>query len=135
MEIMWSCTRLYSLISYLDIIKKQIDMSNNEMIMNTNFIQMKTISVDKSKETSVAEVLTKWWNAKNLLFSSLTEESFSNREVVLAHLILIAIIICAAAIEVSLLVSFLSLLVAGGLVVYLNRADYNDNINIKKNIL
>ena len=105
------------------------------MIMNTNFIQMKTISVNKSKETSVAEVLTKWWNAKNLLFSSLTEESFSNREVVLAHLILIAIIICAAAIEVSLLVSFLSLLVAGGLVVYLNRADYNDNINIKKNIL
>ena len=33
MEIMWSCTRLYSLISYLDIIKKQIDMSNNEMIL------------------------------------------------------------------------------------------------------
>lgn len=110
-------------------------MSNNEMIMNTNFIQMKTISVDKSKETSVTEVITKWWKAKNLFFSSLTEESFSNREVVLAHLILIAIIICAAAIEVSLLVSFLSLLVAGGLVAYLNRADYNDNINIKKNIL
>ena len=103
--------------------------------MNTNFIQMKTISVDKSKETSVIEVITKWWKAKNLFFSSLTEESFSNREVVLAHLILIAIIICAAAIEVSLLVSFLSLLVAGGLVAYLNRADYNDNINIKKNIL
>ena len=53
----------------------------------------------------------------------------------LAHLILIAIIICAAAIEVSLLVSFLSLLAAGGLVACLNRADYNDNINIKKNIL
>lgn len=105
------------------------------MIMNTNFIQMKTISVDKSKETSVTEVITKWWKAKNLFFSSLTEESFSNREVVLAHLILIAIIICAAAIEFSLLVSFLSLLVAGGLVAYLNRADYNDNINIKKNIL
>lgn len=103
--------------------------------MNTNFIQMKTISVDKSKETSVTEVITKWWKAKNLFFSSLTEESFSNREVVLAHLILIAIIICAAAIEVSLLVSFLSLLVAGGLVACLNRADYNDNINIKKNIL
>ena len=103
--------------------------------MNTNFIQMKTISVDKSKETSVTEVITKWWKAKNLFFSSLMEESFSNREVVLAHLILIAIIICAAAIEVSLLVSFLSLLVAGGLVAYLNRADYNDNINIKKNIL
>ena len=96
---------------------------------------MKTISVDKSKETSVTEVITKWWKAKNLFFSSLTEESFSNREVVLAHLILIAIIICAAAIEVSLLVSFLSLLVAGGLVACLNRADYNDNINIKKNIL
>lgn len=30
---MWSCTRLYSLISYLDIIKEQIDMSNNEMIL------------------------------------------------------------------------------------------------------
>lgn len=103
--------------------------------MNTNSIQMKTISVDKSKETSVTEVITKWWKAKNLFFSSLTEESFSNKEVVLAHLILIAIIICAAAIEVSLLVSFLSLLVAGGLVAYLNRADYNDNINIKKNIL
>lgn len=105
------------------------------MIMNTNFIQMKTISVDKSKETSVTEVIKKWWKTKNMFFSSLTEESFSNREVVLAHLILIAIIICAAAIEVSLLVSFLSLLVTGGLVAYLNRADYNDNINIKKNIL
>ena len=105
------------------------------MIMNTNFIQMKTISVDKSKETSVTEVITKWWKAKNLFFSSLTEESFSNKEVVLVHLILIALIICAAAVEVSLLVSFLSLLVAGGLVAYLNRADYNDNINIKKNIL
>jgi len=104
-------------------------------IKSVNFIQMKTISVDKSKETSVTEVITKWWKAKNLFFSSLTEESFSNREVVLTHLILIAIIICAAAIEVSLLVSFLSLLVAGGLVAYLNRADYNDNINIKKNIL
>ena len=103
--------------------------------MNTNFIQMKTISVDKSKETSVTEVIKKWWKTKNMFFSSLTEESFSNREVVLAHLILIAIIICAAAIEVSLLVSFLSLLVTGGLVAYLNRADYNDNINIKKNIL
>ena len=53
----------------------------------------------------------------------------------LVHLILIALIICAAAVEVSLLVSFLSLLAAGGLVAYLNRADYNDNINIKKNIL
>ena len=103
--------------------------------MNTNFIQMKTISVDKSKETSVTEVITKWWKAKNLFFSSLTEESFSNREVVLVHLILIALIICAAAVEVSLLVSFLSLLAAGGLVACLNRADYNDNINIKKNIL
>lgn len=103
--------------------------------MNTNFIQMKSIPVDKSKKTPATETLAKWWNAKNLFFSSLTEEDFSNREVLLAHLILIAIIICAAAIEVSLLVSFLSLLVAGGLVAYLNRADYNDNINIKKNIL
>ena len=103
--------------------------------MNTNFIQMKTISVDKSKETSVTEVITKWWKAKNLFFSSLTEESFSNREVVLAHLILIAIIICAAAIEVSLLVSFLSLLVAGGLVAYLNRADYNDNIKVLRDLV
>lgn len=34
-----------------------------------------------------------------------------------------------------LLYSFLFLLVAGGLVAYLDRADYNDNINIKKNIL
>ena len=96
---------------------------------------MKTISVDKSKETSVTEVITKWWNSKNVFFSLLTEENFSNREVVLVHLILIALIICAAAVEVSLLVSFLSLLAAGGLVACLNRADYNDNINIKKNIL
>ena len=103
--------------------------------METNFIQMKIMSVDKSKEASVTEALSKWWNAKNLLFSSLTEESFSNREVVLVHLILIAIIICAAAVEVSLLVSFLSLLAAGGLGLCLNRTDYNDNINIKKNIL
>ena len=103
--------------------------------METNFIQMKTVSVDKSKEASVTEALSKWWNAKNLLFSSLMEESFSNREVVLVHLILIALIICAAAVEVSLLVSFLSLLAAGGIVSCLNRTDYNDNINIKKNIL
>mgnify|MGYP000000171762 FL=1 len=96
---------------------------------------MKTLSIHKDKTSSASETVGKWWNSKNVFFSLLTEENFSNREVVLAHLILIAIIICAAAIEVSLLVSFLSLLVAGGLVAYLNRADYNDNINIKKNIL
>ena len=96
---------------------------------------MKTLSIHKSKTSSASEAVGKWWNSKNVFFSLLTEENFSNREVVLAHLILIAIIICAAAIEVSLLVSFLSLLAAGGLVACLNRADYNDNINIKKNIL
>lgn len=96
---------------------------------------MKTLSINKDKTSLASETVGKWWNSKNVFFSLLTEENFSNREVVLVHLILIALIICAAAVEVSLLVSFLSLLAAGGLVACLNRADYNDNINIKKNIL
>ena len=96
---------------------------------------MKTLSIHKDKTSLASETVGKWWNSKNVFFSLLTEENFSNREVVLVHLILIALIICAAAVEVSLLVSFLSLLAAGGLVACLNRDDYNDNINIKKNIL
>lgn len=103
--------------------------------MNTNFIQMKTIPVDKSKKTPVTEALAKWWNAKNLFFSSLTEEDFSNREVVLVHLIFIALLVSAVTVEVSLIVSFLSLAASGGFVSYLNRDDGNDNINRKKNTL
>ena len=60
---------------------------------------MKTLSIHKDKTSLASETVGKWWNSKNVFFSLLTEENFSNREVVLAHLILIAIIICAAAIR------------------------------------
>lgn len=105
--------------------------------MNTNLYSsnMKTISINKRHETSVSEVIIKWWNAKNAFFSKLAEEDFSNREIVLVHLILIALLIGAIAVEGSLLVSFLAVLVAGIFVACLNRDAGNDNINIKKNIL
>lgn len=105
--------------------------------MNTNLYSsgMKTISIEKGKDTSVTEVLAKWWNAKNVFFSKLAEEDFSNREVILAHCILISFLIGVLAAETSILISFLALLVAGGFVVCLNKTDGNENINIKKNIL
>lgn len=105
--------------------------------MNTNLYSrnMKATSIGKSKETSVTENLAKWWNAKNEFFSKLTEEELSNREVVLVHFILVALLVGAVAVENSLFVSFLAVLGAGGGVARLNKANGNDNINIKKNVL
>lgn len=96
---------------------------------------MKTLSIHKNKTLSASEVVEKWWNAKNEFFSKLTEEELSNREVVLVHFILVALLVGAVAVENSLFVSFLAVLVAGGCVARLNKANGNDNINIKKNIL
>ena len=96
---------------------------------------MKKIAIDKSKKTSVTETLAKWWNTKNEFFSKLIEEEVSNREVMLVHFILMSLIIGAGAVENSLFVSILAVLVAGGCVARLNKANGNDNINIKKNVL
>ena len=96
---------------------------------------MKKIAIDKSKKTSVTETLAKWWNTKNEFFSKLIEEEVSNREVMLVHFILMSLIVGAGAVENSLFVSILAVLVAGGCVARLNKANGNDNINIKKNVL
>ena len=93
---------------------------------------MKKIAIDKSKKTSVTETLAKWWNTKNEFFSKLTEEDVSNREVMLVHFILMSLIVGAGAVENSLFVSILAVLVVGGCVARLNKANGNDNININK---
>ena len=42
---------------------------------------MKTLSIHKDKTSLASETVGKWWNSKNVFFSLLTEENFSNREV------------------------------------------------------
>ena len=102
-------------ISSTDELKLFMQLYTKNSNINHSYInKMKTLSIHKDKTSLASETVGKWWNSKNVFFSLLTEENFSNREVVLVHLILIALIICAAAVEVSLLVSFLSLLAAGG---------------------
>ena len=49
---------------------------------------MKTLSIHKNKALSASEAAGKWWRSKNMFFSMLAEEDFTNKEVVLVHLIL-----------------------------------------------
>ena len=107
---------------------------NTNYIINNSYTgTMKTLSINKN--LSVFSMATKWWNSKNLFLSTIVEEDFTNREVVLVHLILIAVLVGAIAVEVSFIVSLFSLIIGGTLAACLNRSKENDNINSKKNIL
>lgn len=106
--------------------------SDNKQLI---YRQDENVINSQKKSLSASEVVEKWWNAKNEFFSKLTEEEVSNREVMLVHFILMSLLVGAGAVENSLFVSILAVLVAGGCVARLNKANGNDNINIKKNIL
>lgn len=89
---------------------------------------MKTLSIQRNKMIPVFEAADKWWNTKNTFFSMLAGEKFSNREVVLTHLILIALfagIVCA---EILPVVSILAVAVSAVCVRFLNQKGYNANI-------
>lgn len=68
----------------------------------------------------MAQVTRKWWNAKNALFSAFTGESFTNKEVVLTHLILISLLIGISIAEAYPLVAVLMMGVCAVLVKQLN---------------
>jgi len=69
----------------------------------------------------MAQVARKWWNAKNALFSTFTGESFTNKEVVLAHLILTALLIGIGSAEAYPLVAVLMIGVCAVIVKQLNK--------------
>lgn len=69
----------------------------------------------------MAQVARKWWNAKNALFSTFTGECFSNKEVVLAHLILISLLIGIGSAEAYPLVAVLMIGVCAVIVKQLNK--------------
>ena len=69
---------------------------------------MKTLSIHKSKTSSASEAVGKWWNSKNVFFSLLAEENFTNKEVVLVHLILMAFLIGTALVETYPVISILA---------------------------
>lgn len=69
---------------------------------------MKTLSIHKSKTSSASEAVGKWWNSKNVFFSLLAEENFTNKEVVLVHLILMVFLIGTALVETYPVISILA---------------------------
>ena len=90
--------------------------------------EMKTLSIQKNKTVSVFEGANKWWNTKNAFFSMLTGEKFSNREVVLTHLILMAFCAGIACAETLPSVSILAIAISAVCVRFLNQKKNNANI-------
>lgn len=82
---------------------------------------MNTLSIRKEEKASMAQVARKWWNARNALFSAFTGESFTNKEVVLAHLILISLLIGIGSAETYPFVAALMMGVCAVLVKQLNK--------------
>ena len=81
---------------------------------------MKKLSIHKDKTSSASETVGKWWNSKNVFFSLLTEENFTNKEVVLVHLILMAFLIGTALVETYPVISILAILASAVCVKILN---------------
>ncbi|WP_314352112.1 hypothetical protein [Segatella oris] len=81
---------------------------------------MKTLSIHKDKTSSASEAVGKWWNSKNVFFSLLTEENFTNKEVVLVHLILMAFLIGTALVETYPVISILAIIASAVCVRILN---------------
>ena len=90
---------------------------------------MKTLSIHKSKTSSASEAVGKWWNSKNVFFSLLAEENFTNKEVVLVHLILMAFLIGTALVETYPVISILAVIVSAVCVKFLNNVG-NKNSNV-----
>ena len=90
---------------------------------------MKTLSIHKSKTSSASEAVGKWWKSKNVFFSLLAEENFTNKEVVLVHLILMAFLIGTALVETYPVISILAVIVSAVCVKFLNNVG-NENSNV-----
>ena len=71
---------------------------------------MKTLSIHKNKALSASEAVGKWWRSKNMFFSMLAEENFTNKEVVLVHLILMAFLIGTALVETYPVLSIIAII-------------------------
>lgn len=90
---------------------------------------MKTLSIHKNKALSASEAAGKWWRSKNMFFSMLAEEDFTNKEVVLVHLILITFLTCTAFVETYPVISILAVIVSAVCVKFLNNVG-NKNSNV-----
>ena len=88
---------------------------------------MKTLSIHKNKALSASEAVGKWWNSKNVFFSLLAEENFTNKEVVLVHLILMAFLIGTALVETYPVISILAIIASAVCVRILNGGGNNIN--------
>lgn len=89
---------------------------------------MKTLSLNKNKTLSISEAADKWWNSRNVFFSTIAEENFTNKEVILVHLILMELLACIAFIEAYPVVSIIAMGVSGACVKFLNNDGNNNNI-------
>ena len=90
---------------------------------------MKTLSIHKNKALSASEAAGKWWRSKNMFFSILAEEDFTNKEVVLVHIILITLLTCTAFIETYPVISIPAVIVSAVRAKFLNNAS-NKNRNV-----
>ena len=88
---------------------------------------MKTLSIHKNKALSASEAAGKWWRSKNMFFSILAEEDFTNKEVVLVHIILITLLTCTAFIETYPVISILAIIASAVCVRILNGVGNNIN--------
>lgn len=92
---------------------------------------MKTISIQKKKSLSVSEMADRWWNSKSVFFSAIAEEDFTNKEVILVHLILVSFLLGAAFVDTCFIISVLAILVSAVCVKLLNRTDNKNDKVIK----
>ena len=90
---------------------------------------METTTIHKNKVLSASEAAGKWWRSKNIFFSMLAEEDFTNKEVVLVHIILITLLTCTAFIETYPVISIPAVIVSAVCVKFLNNVS-NKNSNV-----
>ena len=90
---------------------------------------METTTIHKNKVLSASEAAGKWWRSKNIFFSMLAEEDFTNKEVVLVHLILITFLIGTALVETYPVISILAIIASAVCVRILNGVG-NKNSNV-----
>lgn len=79
---------------------------------------MSTLSIRKEEKASTAKAVDTWWNSSNVFFSTIAGEEFTNREVILAHLILMALLASSACVENYPIVTVFAM-TAGGICVRL----------------
>ena len=85
--------------------------------------------VRKVKLATILRKMYKWGRSKNMFFSMLAEEDFTNKEVVLVHLILITFLTCTAFVETYPVISILAVIVGAVCVKFLNNVG-NKNSNV-----